>query len=112
MSKITFGFSCGTFSVALSGNDIVLPGSKNQPLKKSLIPRVDMNDAAGLYRMRVTCEGNVVCDMPVHVLWVGHPSQREPFLGLKADAPQDLRTALNAYVGKAVELEFTPRSEG
>lgn len=110
MSKITFGFSCGAFSVALSGNNIVLPGSKNQPLKKSLIPRVEINDAAGLYRMRVTSAGSVVCDMPVHVVWVGHPSQREPFLGLKTDAPQDLRAALNAYAGKAVELEFVPRS--
>jgi hypothetical protein len=111
MSKITFGFSCGAFSVALSGNNVVLPGSKNQPLKKSLIPSADMDDAAGLYRMRVTCEGSVVCDMPVHVVWVGHSSQREPFLGLKTEAPQELRTALNAYVGKAVELEFAPRGQ-
>jgi len=52
MSKVTFGFTCGEFSVALSGNDLVLPGSKNQPLKYSMIACSDPNDAAGIYTLK------------------------------------------------------------
>jgi hypothetical protein len=108
MPKQTFGFVCGEFSISLSGNEIVLPGSKNNPLKKSLLPYAGMNDTAGLYTLRVACEGKVVCDMPVHVVWVGHQSQPEPFLGIKTDNPEELRGALAFYVGKRVELEFLP----
>ena len=108
MSKQTFGFVCGEFSFALSGNEIVMPGSKNQPLKKSLLPNATMEDSAGHYPLLAKCEGRVVCDIPVHVLWVAHASQPEPFLGLKADDPVELRGALGALVGKRVELTFTP----
>ena len=108
MTKHEFGFVCGEFSVALSGNGIVMPGSKNQPLKRSLLPYAAMNDTAGFYTLHVTCEDSVVCDMPVHVVWIGHQSQPEPFLGFKSDNPQELRGALAAFVGKHVELKFTP----
>jgi hypothetical protein len=108
-NKHTFGFVCGEFSIALSGNDIVMPGSKNQPLPKSLVPYVAMNDAAGYYTLRARCDGAIVCDMPVHVVWVGHPSQPAPFLGFKTDDPKGMRDALAAFVGKRVELEFTPQ---
>jgi hypothetical protein len=107
--KQEFGFVCGEFSVALSENDIVMPGSKDQPLKKSLLPYLSMDDAAGHYTLSATCEGSIICDMPVHVVWVDHKSQREPFLGLKVDDPKELRGALGALVGKRVELKFTPR---
>ncbi len=109
MNKLTFGFICGDFSVALSGNDLVLPGSKNQPLKFSMIACSDVNDAAGIYTLNVKSEGSVVCDLPVHVMWVTHQSQPQPFLGLKADNSKELRESLQAYVGKSVELTFTPK---
>lgn len=109
MAKFTFGFQCGSFSVALSGNDMVLPGSMNQPLRRSLINVANMNDAAGQYTVRVKSEGNWVCDLPVHVYWVSHPSQREPFLGIKAESSAELRASLVVYEGKVVELEFVPR---
>jgi len=107
--KHTFGFHCGSFSVALSGNDMVLPGSKDQPLRKSLVPAVKLNDTAGPYTLRVKSEGSWVCDLPVHVYWVGHAGQPEPFLGVKAENSAELRSALSVYQGKAVELEFVPR---
>lgn len=109
MKKIEFGFMCGQFSVALSGNDLVLPGSKNQPLKLSLIPCKDPNDAAGHYTLEVKSGGSIVANMPVHAMWVTHQSQPEPFLGLKAENSTELRGALAVYEGKAVELVFTPR---
>jgi hypothetical protein len=109
--KQTFGFVCGEFSIALSGNDVVMPGSKNQPLKRSLLPTVgNINDAAGLYTLRAKCEGTLVCDMPVHVVWVTHASQAQSFLGFKSDNPQELHGALAVYVGKRVELEFVPEN--
>jgi len=109
MRKHEFGFICGDFSIALSGNGIVMPGSKNQPLKKSLLPSANMDDTAGLYTLEATYEGTVVCLMPVHVVWVGHQSQPQPFFGIKAENPEELRGALAAYIGKRVELKFTPQ---
>ena len=109
MTKLNFGFHCGNFSVALSGNDMVLPGSADQPLRKSLVPAVNMDDTAGPYTLRVKAAGSWVCDLPVHVYWVGHPSQPESFLGVKANDSTELRAALAVYQGKAVELEFVPR---
>ena len=109
MAKLTFGFHCGSFSVALSGNDMVLPGSMDQPLKRSLVPVADMNDTAGPYTIRVKSNGSWVCDLPVHVYWVGHSSQPEPFLGIKSDNSAELRASLAVYQGSSVELEFIPR---
>jgi hypothetical protein len=110
--KQKFGFTCGQFSVALSGNGVVLPGSKNQPLRKSLLPHSDLNDTAGFYTLEVKSGDSIVCHMPVHVMWVTHPSQPEPFLGLKAEDSPELRDALAAYEGKSVELIFTPQTKG
>ena len=107
--RTPFGFVCGEFSIALSGNQIVMPGSKNQPLARSLVPYA--TDAEGPYTLKATCEGSIVGDLPVRVVWVGHESQPQPFLGLIVDDPQELRRALGALVGKRVELEFTPREE-
>ena len=103
-----FGFECGEFSVARSGNGIVMPGSKNQPLHRSLLPAIgDLNDAAGPYIARVTSEESTL-DVPVRVLWVSHDSEPEPFLGTRSDDPEGLRSTLDALVGKRVRLEFTP----
>ena len=109
MKKITFGFNCGDFSVAFSGNDLVMPGSKKQPLRYSLIRCADPNDAAGIYTLNVKCDGKIVCDLPVHVMWATHETQPEPFLGLKAENSKELREALQVYVGKSVDLTFTPK---
>ena len=109
MKKIEFGSLCGKFSVALSGNDIVLPGSKNQPLKFSLIACADPNRAAGQYTLEVKSGGSIVANMPVHAMWVTHKSQPEPFLGLKAEYSTELRESLVVSVGQAVELVLTPR---
>ena len=110
MKKIEFGFLCGEFSVALSGNDLVLPGSKNQPLKFSLIACADPNEAAGQYTLEVKSGGNIVANVPVHAMWVTHTSQPEPFLGLKAENSTELRESLAVFQGKAVELVLTPRA--
>lgn len=109
MAKLTYGFHCGAFSVALSGNDMVLPGSKTRPLRWSLVRVGAMNDAAGPYTLRVKSEGHWVCEMPVHVYWVGHQSEPEPFLGIKSDNSTELRDALAVYQGKSVDIEFVPR---
>lgn len=110
MPKTQFGFTCGEFSVVLSGNDIILPGSKNAPLRKSLLPAVSMNDAAGPYTLRATCDGAIICDLPVNVVWVGHKTQPEPFLGLKVADAEEVRQSLNAYIGKRVELTLIPHA--
>lgn len=104
-----FGFQCGEFSVVKSGNDVILPGSKNAPLKKSLLPFVSMNETAGAYTLRAMHAGETICDIPVHVVWVGHKTQREPFLGLRCENPDEVIASLKAYMGKAVDLTFTPR---
>ena len=67
------------------------------------------NDAAGIYTLNVKSEGSIVCDLPVHVMWVTHESQPQPFLGLKAKDSKELRESLQVYVGKSVELTFTPK---
>ena len=110
MAEAEFGFTCGAFSVVLSGNGLVLPGSKNAPLKKSLLPLVDINEAAGAYVFKATSEGKVICNTPAQVVWVGHETQPEPFLGLRVEMPKALMEALKPYRGKRVELAFTRRT--
>ena len=108
MAEPQYGFVCGEFSVVLSGNGVVIPGSKNAPLRKSLIPHVGMDDSAGLYTLLATCGDEVICGVPVHVVWISHESQAEPFLGFKVEDPEELKAALQAHAGKRVELAFTP----
>ncbi len=110
MAEPQFGFTCGEFSVVLSGNDVILPGSKNAPLKKSLLPFVDMGNASGASVLQATSEGQVICNVPVQVVWVGHETQSEPFLGLRAENPDELMEALKPYRGKRVDLSFSPRT--
>jgi hypothetical protein len=102
-----FGFRCGEFSVALSGNDIIMPGSKNQPLPKSLIPLADMNEAAGMYTLRALHGETIICDLPVHVLWVGHVSQPQPFLGFRSKEPSQ-----STRCGSIKANQLTSRSPG
>jgi len=110
MHKETFGYSCGVFSLATSSNDILIPGSKNKPVYKSLFPHVEMDELAGLYVMRANSKDSVICETLVHVLLVGHQSGPEPFLGIKPKGidPEDLRGIFKPFIGKKVEFAFTP----
>lgn len=110
MAKIEFGFTCGSFSLAVTGNDILLPGSKNSPLGKSLVPYCDPNDAAGIYILRAESDGEVICETPVHVFWMEHPSRPQPFLGLRPElkTSEELRTELKDYEGTTVALRLVP----
>jgi hypothetical protein len=42
-------------------------------------------------------------------MWVTHESQPQPFLGLKAEDSKELHESLQVYVGKSVDLTFTPK---
>jgi hypothetical protein len=74
-----------------------------------MIPMETTHDMAGHYTLRVRSAGDLICDLPIVVVWVEHPSQAEPFLGFRPDDPSELRTALAAYAGQPVELDFVPR---
>jgi hypothetical protein len=106
-----FGFDCGDFDVALTAEKIIVPGSKGT-LKKSLLPTIPLNDAAGIYKLTVCHNGATVYRSKVHVLWVEHPKEPEPFLGFKCDQPDELANSLRAYKGKAVELKFDLIGDG
>jgi hypothetical protein len=106
-----FGFNCGTFSVALSGNGYVIPGCKRKPFGPQMIPIRDINDAAGLYHLGVTAEGRTICDALVHVVWVSAAAEQGPFLAFKCDDDTVL-PALRAQQGKAVQLKFTLSGDG
>lgn len=106
-----FGFDCGTFSVALSGNGLVIPGGKSKPFGLSLIPVADTSDAAGLYAMKVTADQQLICDALVHVMWVSHASEKEPFLAFKCDDDTVL-PKLRSHAGKAAQLKFTLSGDG
>ena len=109
MPKIPYGFQCRSFSVVLSSNGVIVPGESDQPLRKSLVPTLETGDTAGCYTLRVKSGTTLICDLPVALAWVLHPSQIEPFLGIKADHPSELRESLAMYQGKPVKLEFVPR---
>lgn len=85
-------------------------------MSPSVYPRFQpsriLDDASGIYRLRAKCDGSIICDMPVHVVWVGHESKPQPFLGIKTNDPDELRGALGVLVGKRLELEFVPETEG
>ena len=44
MPKREFGFICGHFSVGMSANGFVLPGSDDGFLRKSLIPEAEQSE--------------------------------------------------------------------
>jgi hypothetical protein len=69
----------------------------------------DLNTVSGLYTLKASSDKTLICDFPVHVVWITHQSQPLPFLGLKVPEPEEFRQALAAYVGKSVALEFIPR---
>lgn len=110
MQEQTFGCYCGVFSIALSSNDILIPGSKNKPIYKSLFPFMEMNEIAGHYVLRATNEDCVICETLVHVVWIGHRTEPEPFLGIRSSETnqEEFRGTFRPFIGKKVELSFTP----
>ncbi|NND43095.1 MAG: hypothetical protein HKP37_01455 [Boseongicola sp.] len=105
MMNSDFGFDCGVFSVALAADGIIIPGGKSAPLRKSYVPHVSMDETAGMFTLRATSGDRVVCDLPVHVMWVTHDKEPEPFVGLRCDEPELIET-LRQYQGKPVQLGF------
>ena len=95
--------------MVLSSNGVIVPGESDQPLRKSLVPTLETSDTAGCYTLRVKSGATLICDLPVALAWVLHPTQVEPFLGIKADNPSELGESLAAYEGQPVELAFVPR---
>jgi hypothetical protein len=108
MASREFGFICGHFSVGMSNNGFVLPGSDNLFFRKSLIPSAGEGEVSGRYLLRVHHLGKVVCSVKVEVGWGTHPTQVEPFLGIKAANSAALSHTLRQLSGKHVELQFTP----
>jgi hypothetical protein len=109
MHKQEFGCYCGIFSLALSSNGISIPGSKNKPIYKSLFPFMERNEIAGHYLLRATNEDCVICETLVHVLWIGHHTEPEPFLGIRSHETnqEEFRGTFGPFIGKKVELSFT-----
>ena len=62
--------------------------------------------------MRATNENYVICEMLVHVLWIGHHTEPEPFLGFKSQETnhEEFRGIFARFIGKKVELSFIPFS--
>lgn len=108
-SRPEYGFNCGVFSVAKSAEGYIIPGGKSRPLRKSYVPTVDIDRSAGPYTLKMFSEDKIVCNIPVHVLWVVNPKEPEPFIALKVDDPDDVDAAFRPYVGKPVDIKFTPR---
>ena len=110
MHKQTFGCYCGVFSLALSSNDILIPGSKNKPVYKSSFPFVEMNELAGHYVLQANSEDVVICESLVHVFLISHHTEPEPFLGIRSKETnqEEFREVFKPFIGKAVELSFTP----
>lgn len=104
-----YGFSCGTFSLAKTAEGYIIPGGRSAPLRKSYVPTVDMDASSGLYTLEMYSDGKIVCNILVHVLWVGHPKDPELFIALKVDDPDYLDSAFRPYVGMSVDIKFTPR---
>ena len=80
-----FGFDCGVFSVALAADGIIIPGGKSAPLRKSYVPYMSADQSAGMFTLRATSGENVICDLPVHVMWVTHHKEPEPFIGRRIE---------------------------
>ena len=108
MASREFGFICGDFSVGVSSNGFVLPGSDNLFFCRSLIADAHQDEISGRYLLQVHHRGKVVCRLRVDVGWGTHHSQVEPFLGIRVRDPALLREELGQFIGEHVELQFTP----
>jgi hypothetical protein len=107
-----FVFICPVFSVGLSGNGFLLPRSRRQLLRRSLLPRAKTRDVTGRYTWEIHCDGAEFWSLPVVVTWARHHSQSEPFLAIKTNHPALVRQQLKPLAGADVELSFLPRAAG
>ena len=104
-----FGFICPAFSVGLSGNGFLLPQSRAQLLRRSLIAGASTRQLMGRYLWQIHCDGEEFWRLPVVVAWARHRSQAEPFLAIKAAHVRLVRQQLQPLAGRDVALSFTPR---
>ena len=75
-----------------------------------MFPLVEISETTGLYVLRATHESCVICEALVHVFWVGHHSEPQPFLGFRSEesSQEPFREVLRRFAGRQVELSFTP----
>jgi hypothetical protein len=104
-----FGFICPAFSIGLSGDGFLLPRSRNQLLRKSLLEQAKTRDLTGRYTWEIHHDGAEFWSLPVVVTWARHRTQSEPFLAIKANHPRLVRQQLKPLAGQDVELSFSPR---
>ena len=104
-----FGFLCPAFSVSLSADGFLLPRSRRQLLRRSLLGGAKTRDVTGRYTWEIHHEGAAYWSLPVVVAWARHASQPEPFLAIKAGHPRLVRQQLKPLAGRDVELSFSPR---
>jgi hypothetical protein len=104
-----FGFLCPAFTLGMSDDGFLLPRSRKQLLRRSLLSGAPTRDLTGRYTWEIHYEGTEYCSLPVVVAWVRHRSQSEPFLAIKASHPRLVRQQLKALLGCDVELSFSPR---
>jgi hypothetical protein len=111
LRKREFGFLCPDFSLGVSDDGFLLPRSRKQLLKRSLLgAKVATRDLTGRYSLKVHCEGAVLFELPVIVAWATHRSLKlDLFLALKVRDPHALRRQLKPWAGKDVELSLQPR---
>jgi hypothetical protein len=101
-------FRCDLFSVFLSARNVLLPCTRNVPLDKSFFPTMPQHAGEAAYKLLITHNRKVVCDVPVRIVWVRHPLQRQPFLGIRTDSHLELWACLKTVEGQPVELALTP----
>jgi hypothetical protein len=104
-----FGFLCPAFSISLSAGGFLLPRSRRQLLRRSLLAGAKTRDLTGRYTWEIHHEGAEFWSLPVVVAWARHPSQPEPFLAIRAGHPRLVRQQLKPLAGCDVELSFSPR---
>jgi len=101
-----FGFTCGVFSVVLAAGDVVIPGSKGEALRRSSLGQSSDADTTGPCVLRATGEDGTICDLPVHALWLTHPTKPWPFFGFRVADAAAVVASLKQYEGRMVRLAF------
>jgi hypothetical protein len=74
-----FTFNCHGFQIAVAAGGFLIPGAGGT-LKASMIPPMDLNTAAGAHDLSISAGGSPVFQSKVHVCWLNHPKETEPFL--------------------------------
>jgi hypothetical protein len=103
-----FGFICPDFSLGLSANGFLLPRSRQELLRRSLIAGAKTHHLIGRYTWAIHHEGSEYLSLPVVVAWARHRSYPEPFLAIRARHPRLVLQQLKALAGADVEISFSP----